>query len=89
MAYKKVKSICNVLLEKASKQHFQKFASKETMTIINFEIQSNPFLHWRERSNLVRNETMGQLLRNKNWCNNLILITQILFKILQGEFPQN
>ena len=30
--FKKAKSLCNVLLEKAKMQPFQKFASKETMT---------------------------------------------------------
>ena len=32
LAYKKAKSLCNGLLVKARKQHFQKFASKKTMT---------------------------------------------------------
>lgn len=32
MAYKRVKSLCNIFLEKAKKQHFQKVSSKETVT---------------------------------------------------------
>ena len=54
LAYKKAKSLCNVLLRKAVKQHFQKSGSNEPVTIIDFGIQSNPFLHWREHSNLAK-----------------------------------
>ena len=59
LVYKKAKSLFNVLLGKARKQHFQKFASKETITNKEFlEYTQTISQHQkcpRKRSNPVRN----------------------------------
>ena len=43
MAYKEAKCLCNVFLEKAKKQHFQKFPSNEKMTNKEFCDTVKPF----------------------------------------------